>query len=108
MNEPRSTIDRPTRQRRWFRSLYVRAAILSVVIGLALFVLIWWPRRSTWAVLMAGGHIGRMDEWKHFEAGMSNNPLYYHGDTAQSVLQEFSAAEERFAKLFMTRQLRRK
>ena len=70
MNEPRSTIDRPTRQRRWFRSLYVRAAILSVVIGLALFVLIWWPRRSTWAVLMAGGHIGRMDEWKHFEAGM--------------------------------------
>ena len=32
---------------------------------------------------------------------------YMHGDTAQSVLHEFSAAEERFAKLLMTRQLRR-
>ena len=30
-----------------------------------------------------------------------------HGDKAQSVLREFSAAEERFAKQFMTRQLRR-
>ena len=55
MSNPQSDLTFVAQRRRWFRSLYVRAALLSVVLALLTFLLIWWPRRTTWAVLQVGG-----------------------------------------------------